>query len=142
MATFKNSTTPHTRWRVEFVALEMPEDRIKTIDQPADSKPAKQNPPAWKPGKLWLAAIIGMGVGVLAGSAYLLSGGEYIVNIPRWASVVFFTGFAAGNQAANSGMGEGAAKIVGVAAVGLTYAAIAVLIYLVWHLVKRKEIEP
>ena len=91
----------------------------------------------WK--KLWLAAGIGMGVGVVAGSAYLLLGGEQFRELaPRWAAAVFYPGFVAAQKTYVSCQNVATAKVVGVATVGLTYAAIAVLIYLVWHLVKRK----
>jgi len=90
--------------------------------------------------KFWLAAAIGMGVGVVAGSSYLMSGGVIFRELaPHWAAVVFYTGFVAGEKAAmNLGLGVDAAGVVGVAAVGLTYAAVAVLIHLIWHFVERK----
>lgn len=112
---------------------------MKTNNPPAVGQPAKPRLPLWQQGKLWLAAGIGMGVGVLGGSAYLLMGGEYIFNIPPWALVIFFTGFAAGHNAFNLGLQEGAAKVVGVITVGLTYALIAALAHLVWRRVKRKD---
>ncbi len=78
-----------------------------------------------------------MGAGAFGSSAYLFLGGEYIFNIPRWASAIFFTGFAAGNRAVNLGMGENGAKAVGVITVALTYALIAVLAYAIWLAMKR-----
>lgn len=75
-----------------------------------------------------IAVISGFVVGVAAASAYLLAGGSYFLFIPRWASIVFFPGFWAGNWAANHcGLSIGACKVIGVTAVGLAYAAIAVL---------------
>lgn len=113
---------------------------MKTNNQPAIGQPAKPCLSVWKPRKLWLAAGIGMGVGVLGGSAYLLLGGpEFYVIAPRWAGVIFYTGFAVGEKASVSGLSEGAAKVVGVITVGLTYALIAVLARLAWRLVKRKD---
>ena len=90
--------------------------------------------------KFWLAAGIGMGVGVVAGSAYLLLGGEQFRELaPRWAAAVFYPGFVAAQKTYVLCQSVAAAKVVGVATVGLTYAAIAVLIHLTWHFVKRKE---
>lgn len=88
-------------------------------------------------GKFWIAGAVGMGVGVLGGAAYLLFGGEYIVNIPYWAAIVFYTGFAAGNQAVNLGVEVSAAKVLGVVTVGLTYALVAVLVCFVWLGIKN-----
>jgi hypothetical protein len=88
---------------------------------------------------IWLAASIGMGVGVLAGLAYLMSGGQVIRELaPHWAALIFYPGFVAGEKAADLGWGVDGGKGVGVMSVGLTYAGIAVLIHLIGHYVKRK----
>ena len=90
--------------------------------------------------KFRLAAAIGMGIGVPAASAYLLLGGEYLFYIPRWAAIVFYTGFAAGQKSYDLGLRPDiAAMAVGVLTVGLTYAIIAVLACLAWQIAKRKE---
>jgi hypothetical protein len=78
----------------------------------------------------------GFGLGVLGGAAYLLFDGEYLFQVPRWAQVVFYPGFATGFQAYHWGLREAAAKIVGVAAVGLTYALIAAIVRFVWLAVR------
>jgi hypothetical protein len=113
--------------------------RMKTTGiQPSDHC-AKQNGSALKAGKLWLAAVIGMAIGMVAAGGYLLLGGEYLLFIPHWAKIIFYPGFVMGEMAANLGWGVDGGKVVGVITVGLTYAAIAVLIRLTWHFVKRKE---
>ena len=77
---------------------------------------------------------------MLAGSAYLLLGGIIVFNIPRWAVIVFYTGFAAGQKSYDLGSRpDTTAMVVGVVTVGLTYAIIAVLVRLAWQIVKRKE---
>ena len=81
-----------------------------------------------------------MGGGVLAGSAYLLSGGQVIRELaPHWAAVVFYTGFVVGEKAMDLGLRLGTAEVVGVATVGLTYAAFAVLVHLTLHFLYPKS---
>jgi len=99
---------------------------------------AKQKWPTWKAAKLRLAAVIGLAIGVAAAGGYLLLGGEYLLFVPQWAKIIFYPGFVAGEKAANMGWGVDGGKVVGVATVGLSYAAIAVLIHLIWNFVKRK----
>ena len=83
--------------------------------------------------------LAGFGIGVAAASAYLLLGGEYLWNIPRWAAFVFYPGFAAGVQANQWGLRVGPSKVVGVLAVGLAYAALAALGRLVWLALKHRR---
>jgi hypothetical protein len=49
-------------------------------------KPANTNKSSAR--KIWLAALLGFGAGVLGGAAYLLLDGEYLFNIPLWSRVV------------------------------------------------------
>ncbi|HEX7619409.1 MAG TPA: KxYKxGKxW signal peptide domain-containing protein [Verrucomicrobiae bacterium] len=114
-------------------------DDMKANNQPADTQHAKQSMSLWKSGKLWLAAAIGMGVGVAAAAGYLLSGGEHLLFIPQWAKIIFYPGFVAGEKAANLGWGVDGGKVVGVMTVGLCYAGVAVLIRLALLFAKRKE---
>ena len=112
---------------------------FEASDELESGSPGKPGPTVRKSGKYWLAATIGFGIGILVGSTYLLAGGEYVFNVPRWASLLFFTGFTVGNKAYYElGMPELAAKMIGVAAVGLTYALIAVLVCLPW-IVRRNQ---
>lgn len=52
--------------------------------------------------------------------------------IPRWAHIVFYPGFFAGSQAYQWGTGVLASKVVGVLAVGLVYALLALLMRFAW----------
>jgi hypothetical protein len=75
-----------------------------------------------------ITAAVGFGAGLSAAMMYLLLGGEYFWNAPAAASLFFSPGFAAGYQAYEWGLPEGASKIVGVLAVGLAYGALALLV--------------
>jgi len=88
---------------------------------------------------LW-PALAGFSLGVLGGAAYLLFDGEYLFKVPRWANVVFYPGFVTGFQAYDWGLRETAAKIVGVASVGLTYALIAAIVRFVWLAVRPAKL--
>lgn len=85
-----------------------------------------------------LAARCGFVVGVAGGSAYLLLGGEYVAIVPRWAEIIFYPGFFAGFKTFYMFHSEGLAKVIGVLAVGLTYALISVFAHLGWRLLKRR----
>jgi len=78
------------------------------------------------------SGLAGFGAGVASATAYLLLGGEYFWSIPRWADIVFYPGFLAGSQAYRWGLSEPTSKVVGVLAVGLTYAALAVMARFAW----------
>jgi len=78
------------------------------------------------------SALAGFILGALSGTTYLLCDGDYFFSVPRWAAVVFYPGFVAGFQAYGWGLGEPAAKIVGIAAVGLMYALIAAVLDFTW----------
>jgi hypothetical protein len=94
-----------------------------------------KNSPA---GKIALAALLAFGAGGLGGTAYLRLGGEYLINIPPWASIVFYPGFFAGFWAFDHWhVGVGFAQAIGVLAVGLAYALIAALARWIWITVKR-----
>jgi hypothetical protein len=80
-----------------------------------------------------------MGGGLLAGSAYLLLGGDTWLQVPRWASRQFYTGFFAGNWTYyHWHISMEKATVVGVITVGLTYALIALLVRLAWLHVRRR----
>ena len=86
----------------------------------------------------WASA--GFGVGVVSATTYLLQGGDYFLFIPRWAEIVFYPGFRAGTAAYDLGLRQGAAKVVGVLAVGLAYAALAALAWFVWSALKHRRL--
>ena len=86
--------------------------------------------------------LAGFGVGVVSASAYLLLGGEYFLGIPRWAAIVFYPGFVAGLQANQWGLRVGPSQVVGVLAVGLAYATLAVLARCGWRLLKHRYLGP
>ena len=101
-------------------------------------KPANTNKSSAR--KIWLAALLGFGAGVLGGAAYLLLDGEYLFNIPLWSRVLFYPGFFAGEQAYSSWhLSAEASKVIGVLAVGLAYALIAALARWIWITVKRRR---
>lgn len=79
----------------------------------------------------WVA-LTGFALGALSGATYLLCDGRYFFGVPRWAEIVFFPGFAAGFQAYGWGLGEPAAKIAGVLAVGMSYAVVGVILAFAW----------
>ena len=84
-------------------------------------------------------ALTGCGVGVSSATAYLLLGGEYFWGIPPWASVVFFPGFLTGFQVNEWGLNKDASKVVGVLAVGLAYAALAILARFAWRALQHRR---
>ena len=93
--------------------------------------------------KIWLPALPGFVVGVLGGASYLLLGGEYLFNIPLWASIAFYPGFVVGNRAyAFLHLGVAACKVIGVLAVGLAYALTSMLAHCVWISVARRQNKP
>ena len=89
--------------------------------------------------RLWLAALVGFGLGVVAGSAYLLLGGEYIFDVPRWAVISFYPGFVAGFKVYDLVHLEWLAKVVGVITVGASYAILSLLVSWVWCVVRPKD---
>ena len=90
--------------------------------------------------KIRSVALIGFGAGGLGGAGFLLSGGNYFLNIPRWASIVFYPGFFAGFWAAEHlHVGVLVAQVIGVIAVGLAYALMAALACWIWLAVSRRR---
>jgi hypothetical protein len=86
------------------------------------------------------AALIGFAIGVLGGAGYLLLGGDYFFNIPRWASIVFYPGFFAGFWTLDHlHVGVLVAQVIGVIAVGLVYALLAALARWVWNALWRRR---
>ena len=83
-------------------------------------------------------ALTGFGVGVSSVTAWILLDGS-ILFTPRWASVVFFPGFLAGFKVNGWGLGELASAVVGVLAVGLAYAALAILARFTWFALQRRR---
>ena len=69
--------------------------------------------------------LAGVTVGVAGASAYLLPGGEYLWDIPRWAMIVLLPGFLAGDEIYKWGLSREASKMVGVLYLGPSYAALA-----------------
>jgi hypothetical protein len=101
---------------------------------------AKSDSCARRPKNLWLAAFVGMDLGVLGGAAYLFLGGAVVFGIPLWAELVFYPGFWVGFWAYDHWhLKEGAAALTGLITVGLAYAAIAVLIRLAWNFARRRH---
>jgi hypothetical protein len=84
-------------------------------------------------------ALAGFAIGVGSATAYLLLGGEYFLSVPRWAFIVSYPGFVVGYHAYDWGLGQEASKVLGVLAVGLAYAALAVLARLVWFALKHRR---
>ena len=87
------------------------------------------------------AALAGFAVGVFSAAAYLLLGGEYLLEVPRWARIVFYPGFVAGDQAYQWVQQETIAKVVGVLTVGLTYALIGAVLGCVRPGYRRRQRE-
>lgn len=79
-----------------------------------------------------LASSVGFSLGSVAATAYLLLDGRVIYGIPRWAEIVFYPGFVAGFRVNAWGLSVGASQVVGVFAVGLSYAVLALLATFVW----------
>ena len=101
-------------------------------------KNACQNTTSFR--KIRSAALLGLSSGVLGGAGYLLLGGEYVFNIPRWASIIFYPGFFAGIWALDHlHVGVLVAQVIGVTAVGLAYALMAVLARWIWLAVTRRR---
>jgi hypothetical protein len=92
--------------------------------------------------RIWICALCGYCLGVAAASSYLLLGGEYFWSIPLWAHICFFPGFVAGVYAAELGLGVGASKVLGVLAVGVTYAALFALAALLCRRASTKLMAP
>jgi len=86
-----------------------------------------------------LTAAAGFALGIALASAYLLLGGAYFLSIPRWAFIAFRPGFFVGYTAHDSGLSVAASKAVGVFAVGLAYAALAVLARFAWFALKFRR---
>lgn len=113
---------------------------MKTTNQQESSQIAKSDSSSRRPKQLWLAAFIGMDIGVLGGAAYLLYGGEVIWNIPSWAMIAFYPGLWVGSSVWDHWrVYEGTAAFIGLITVGLAYGVIAVLIRLAWNYAKRKN---
>ena len=77
------------------------------------------------------------GLGVVAATAYLLLGGAYFLSIPGWAFIVFYPGFFVGHAAYDWGLSQEVSEVVGVLAVGVAYAALAMLTRLFWFALKH-----
>ena len=84
-------------------------------------------------------ALIGFGIGVGSVTAYLFLGGEYLWDIPHWASVVFFPGFLVGFKVNAWGLDKDVSEGVGVLAVGLAYAALAILARFAWLALEHRR---
>ena len=65
-------------------------------------------------------------------AAYLLLGGDYFVDVPRWAYIAFYPGFLAGFRFHDWGLSIDASQIVGVLVVGVSYATLALLARFAW----------
>ena len=103
---------------------------------PAGESAATSRPRPLRQTLCW--GLAGFGVGVVSATAYLLLDGEYVLGIPRWAAFVFYPGFAAGVQAYEWGLRVGPSQVVGVLAVGLAYATLAVLARCGWRVLKHR----
>jgi hypothetical protein len=82
--------------------------------------------------------LAGFSVGVVSASAYLLLGGQYFWDVPRWAFIAFRPGFFVGYAAYDWVLSQETSKVVGVLAVGLAYAAPAVLARFEWFALKLR----
>lgn len=103
-----------------------------------DAEPARATVDRPRRGVLrWAQA--GFGFGAVSATAYLLLGGEYFLFIPRWAEIVFYPGFLAGNTAYRWRLSQEACKVVGVLAVGLAYATLAALARFAWSAFKHRR---
>lgn len=89
-------------------------------------------PPRSQRRSIMPAAAVGFSLGCIAATAYLLLDGRIIYGIPRWAEIVFYPGFVAGFRVNEWGLSVGASQIVGVFAVGLSYAALALMARFIW----------
>jgi len=86
-----------------------------------------------------LTAAVGFALGITLASAYLLLGGRYFLSIPRWAFIAFRPGFFVGHTAYDWGLSQNTSKVVGVVAVGLAYAALAVLARFAWFALELRR---
>jgi hypothetical protein len=86
----------------------------------------------------WPAAA-GFALGITLASAYLLLDGRYFLSIPRWAHIVFYPGFFVGYTTYDLGLSQNISIAVGVFAVGLAYAALAVLVRFAWFALKLRR---
>lgn len=93
---------------------------------------AKQAPPRSPQRAALLTSAVGFSLGCVAATAYLLLDGRIIYGMPRWAEIVFYPGFVAGFRLNEWGLSVGASQVVGVFAVGLSYAVLALLATFVW----------
>jgi hypothetical protein len=83
-------------------------------------------------------AALGFAIGSLAGSAYLLLGGEYLFTVPRWAEITFYPGFLAGFKAYDLVHSQSLAQVIGVTAVGASYGLIGIVCQKLWFRLRRK----
>jgi hypothetical protein len=82
---------------------------------------------------IWPWSLVGFGLGILSSGAYLLLGGDYFWNIPRYARLLFYPGFAAGNRVYEWGLGLSLSQVVGVLAVGVAYGLTALFLAFAWR---------
>jgi len=108
-----------------------------TASIPPVSRPPVSNRRPLRQILCW--TLTAFGVGIVAGSAYLLLGGDYFMDIPGWASIVFLPGFVAGYTVNGWGWSLQSCKVVGVLALGLTYAALAALARFAWSALKHRR---
>jgi hypothetical protein len=85
------------------------------------------------------SALIGFAIGVGSATTYLLLSLAYLLDIPLWASVVFFPGFLVGFKVNACGLSKDVSEVVGVLAVGLAYAALAILARFAWLELKHRR---
>jgi hypothetical protein len=106
---------------------------LQRVDEPACATPRRPR------RGVVSCALVGFGIGVGSATAYILMGGEYLLDIPRWASVVFFPGFLVGFKVNAWGLDKDVSRFVGVLAVGLAYAALAILARFPWIALKHRR---
>jgi hypothetical protein len=83
-----------------------------------------------------LTAVAGFSLGTTLASAYLVLGGAYFFSVPLWARIAFCPGFFVGQAVYDLGLSRNLAKTAGLIAVGLAYAALAVLVRFGWVALK------
>ena len=81
----------------------------------------------------------GFVAGTGGAAAYLLVGGDYFLFIPRWAEMLFYPGFVAGNWVFDQTHEETFAKVVGVWAVGFAYGLSSGLLWWAWTSLKSSK---
>ena len=109
-----------------------------TIPMQSAGKPACATASRRHPGVAsW--ALIGFGIDIGSATAYQLLGGEYLWDIPHWASVVFFPGFLVGFKVNEWALDKDASKVVGVLAVGLAHAALAISAWFAWFALQHRR---